>query len=202
MKILETKDFGYRRVVRVLTNPEDAHWLHDDGQPAPADHTGDTEETGKTLCQDCRDNWRIEEVTFTREELTVNLNKWGNPVHDGQDVVSTRSRTWDELYQEVDGRLGQHVVFGDAPRQAAPALAPEVEPDFELVLIGEATMDGELATQGYHVLRLGVRADSFKAEGADADSFATDRNEKYAQAQEGILAMESGKAAALAIVGG
>ncbi len=199
MKMLETQDFGYRRVVRVLTNPEDAHWLHDDGLPAPADHTGDTEETGKTLCHDCRDNWRIEEVTFTREELTVNLNKWGNPVHDSQDGVSTRSRTWDELYQEVDGRLGQHVLFGDAPRQAAPKFTPELEPDFELIMTGEPYMEDALAIQAYQVLRLGVRAAGFKAEGADGLSFAMDRETKYGKAQEEILARESGKATALAI---
>ena len=130
----------------------------------------------------------------------MGLNKWGNPAHDGQQVISVRAKTWDELYREIDDRLGTHAIFGDAPRQAAPALVPEVEPDFELIVAGEPYMEDGLAKLRYGVLRLGVPKMFFIAMAEDKAGFDADRDMKYAQAQQEILDAELELAQAQAIV--
>lgn len=53
-----------RRVVRVVLNPEAPKWVHADGSAAPVTHTGDTSETGKTLCHECRYNWQEREFIW------------------------------------------------------------------------------------------------------------------------------------------
>lgn len=212
MKIIDVKDYPTiaRRVIYVVSNPDAPRSVHADD----ISHPGDEEVPWET-CLDCIGNWqyvgRDTSVVvaaahsngweWNREELQVGLIKWGNLAHDKQEIVSTRPKTWDELYLEIDDRLGEHAAFGDAPRQAVPVLIPEVEPDFELVRVGEASMDEQVATQLFHVLRLGDRTAEFVAEGTDSVSFAADRDAKYADAQVEILVLESNKAAALAIVG-
>lgn len=60
MKIVSAIDYGFRKVVRVLLNDTDPQWVHEDAAgkrtPAPAGHTGNTDE-GKKACLDCRNNW-------------------------------------------------------------------------------------------------------------------------------------------------
>ena len=117
MRILKTESNYGRASVTVLLNPTDPHWIHEDGTVVPANHTGNTDEgPGMVICMDCRNNWRTKVFSFHANVLNVDLNKWGNPVHDGQEAVSTRDKTWDELYDEIDAQIGQHAVFGNAPR--------------------------------------------------------------------------------------
>jgi len=96
MKIISARYYGNipRVVIRVLENPADPHWLHPDGSPAPADHTGDTEETGKTLCLECRDNRLVLEHVWTGDELQVQ-----------EEDGSLRPKTRLELLQELRGRV-------------------------------------------------------------------------------------------------
>jgi hypothetical protein len=45
-KVVFSKDYGYRKVIRVVTNPSDPKWLHEDGSTPAAAHTGDTVKAG------------------------------------------------------------------------------------------------------------------------------------------------------------
>ena len=73
MKVLTTVDYGFRKVVRILINNRDPQWVHEDRQgkrtASPKTHTGDTEEKGKTVCPDCRNNWIIFEALFEGDDL-------------------------------------------------------------------------------------------------------------------------------------
>lgn len=216
MRIIDAKDYPNipRRVVTVVLNETDPETIHADGSPHVAPPATPEQraradsiraEFGREAkawewCQDCTFNWRIEEFTFSREDLQVNLNKWGNPVHDGQEVVSARDKTWDELYTEVDERLGSHADFGAAVREAPPALVDETELDFESIASGEPYMEDGMARQRFGVLRRGVLKAHFIAEGADRSTFAGDKDAKFARAQDEILAIEQQQAAARAIV--
>ena len=203
MRILETKDFGYRRVVRVVVNDTDPQWIHPDGRDAPPDHTGDTEDRTKIVCSDCRSNWRWQEFTFTNQELLVGLNKYGNPVHGGQEIISHRPKTWDELYREIDVRIDEHVQFGSAPRQSAPALASEVEPDFELVKATSPQLDNDgVIKQRFSVNRKGKPAQDFFVPlpgGITKKQARSDRDEKYQEAQAAILKAEQMETEAMAL---
>lgn len=74
MKILSAKDFGHSKVINVVENPDDPKWVHissaGERTASPSTHTGDTAETGKTLCHDCRYNWRVQEYSWTGDGLT------------------------------------------------------------------------------------------------------------------------------------
>ena len=231
MRILSANHYPAipRTVIRVVENPDDPHWVHEnkdsDGEglgtfsPCPRGHTGNTDEPGD-LCHDCRNNWRMigpngaPEFTWDRGELYIGLNKWGNPIHDAQEIVSTRLRTWDEMYGEIEERLGEVLEYGDAPRQGAPSLVLEVELDFELEDQGEPHLgvilesggvccggeEGE-AHQRYRVLRHGVRAGAVVAYGATAEEFQADRDAKYEAEKERIVAAEESRDVAKAIVG-
>jgi len=86
-------------------------------------------------------------------ELTVQLNAWGNPIHDSPPVQTgtykvyegtpeekelpifvapdratgdTRLKKWDECYEEIDVRLAAPIDRGLAPASPAPAIIPEV----------------------------------------------------------------------------
>lgn len=67
MKIIKATDYGFRKVVQVVMNPDDPQWVHEDG-PAPAGHTGDTTQSD-TPCHDCRLNWEVVEVKWDRSEM-------------------------------------------------------------------------------------------------------------------------------------
>lgn len=69
MKVLSGKDYGYRKVVRVLMNDSDPEWIHPDGKKVPLTHTGDTEVIGKTLCLKCLSNWDVKEFQFEGDGL-------------------------------------------------------------------------------------------------------------------------------------
>ena len=227
MHFIKAIDYGFRKVIQVAINPGDPEAVHADGQPhtesAPVEGlVADAILAFKTefgrapksweWCQDCIYNWKHptvdkngslvdQEFVWTGKDLKVGLNKWSNPAHDEQEIVSTRTKTWDELYQEIDAILGEHIIFGNAPRQAAPTLVSEVEPDFELVVTGEPYMEDGLAKLKYGVLQLGISKMSFIAMGEDQAGFNTDRDKKYSKAQKELLAIKSSKAEALAIVG-
>jgi hypothetical protein len=70
MKVLTAKDYGYRKVVRVLINDQDPQWVHDDGTP-DIGHTGDTADPDQTkvVCGDCRNNWNVFEAQFDGDAL-------------------------------------------------------------------------------------------------------------------------------------
>ena len=218
MKIIKATDYGFRRIVRVVTNDTDSEVVHSDGSAHRGDPTT-PEEIARVdayvtefgiqpqsweWCSNCTYNWKVEEFTFTREELQVGLNKWENPVHDGQEVISTRDNTWDELYAEVDKRLGAHAEFGTSPRKAPPSLVDEIEPDFELVLAGEPYMENNdgMAKQRFNVLRKGISKGTFIAQGQDNIAFSIDKATKFAKEQEQILTEEQEQIDVLVIVTG
>lgn len=213
MKIVEVNDYPSipRRVIYVVNNPDSPRVLHADGNP----HPDDEPEPWKT-CKECRGNWEyvgrdrsevkaaeniVNGWEWNGEELRVFLNQFGNPVHDEQEIVSTRAKTWDELYNEVDQQMGEHVTFGRAPREAAPALLDETEPDFALIPNGEPYMEEDMAKQRFNVLRLGIPQFRFIAEGGNNAGFVADRDAKFAESKDQILATEQSQADALAIVG-
>jgi len=207
VKILTTQHYPTipRTVIRVVENPNDPRWVHVDtagvATAAPRTHTGNTDKSG-TICKLCRFNHRIQEFTFTRGELDVALNKWGNPAHDNQPIATTRPRTWDELYQEVDARLRVHAEYDTAPRKAPPSLTPELEPDFELIPTGEPYMLGDTAHQRIKVLRYGQARKIVNVSGNTPAAFAEDKAEGYRMAQEQILAEEEAQTAAARIATG
>ena len=224
MKIIETKDYPNipRRVIRVVLNPDDPKWVHADGSAhfSPVPTTGPESDAISAFrsefarepepgewCKQCRLNWRYaqqgshDEFAFTGSELQVALNKWGNPVHDGQVIESFREKTWDELYLEIDAQVGERVVRTSMPSKKVPALQPEVEPDWELFPSGPARMEGDVAKRRFLVLRRGVRVGEFIAEGADTASFNTDRDTQYAELQAAILAQEVLEAQVISIAG-
>lgn len=215
MKIISAADYGYRKVVRVLVNPDDPEAIHADGSPHTGDPTTDRdiarvaafrtefgrEPTSWEWCEDCRYNWDVREFTFTGTELVVATNKWGNVAQEDQVSVESRARTWNEFYNEVEERLGEGIDRIGAPVAPAPATAPEAEPDFELILSGDPFMDGTLAKQRFLVLRRGVRAGDFVAEGENTDDFAANRGHQYVLAQTAALARESALVEAQVITG-
>ena len=203
MEYLKAVAYDHKTAITVLINPDDPHWVHPDGQPSPADHTGDTQDSPElTICKDCRNNWRTQQFNFHQSELVVYLNKFGNPVRDDQEIVSSRIKAWDDLYDEIDARMGQHVIFADAPRQDSPAVNREVEPEFEYFINEPPTLADGIATQKFHILRRGEPAGTFIAEGADSASFAVDRDANYITKQTEIVAKELVHAEAMAIVDG
>jgi hypothetical protein len=70
MIVTEATDYGNRKVVRILLNDADPQWFHGQ-EPAPAGHTGDTEDpdTTKQVCKECRNNWNIFETQFEGDAL-------------------------------------------------------------------------------------------------------------------------------------
>jgi hypothetical protein len=217
VKILTARDYPNipRRVVWVVLNPDDPRWVHPvigpDGPtevftPSPWGHTGDIIESG-TVCKECRFNHQVEEFVFTRDELQLGLNKWGNPTHDDQQTVSSRDKTWDELYAEVDARLGEHVEFDDAPRESVPSLTPETELDFELIPTGDPHFghgccdlpDGE-AHQRFKFLRLGKTVSTVFVAGSTKEEFVANRDEWVETWRAATLAAEAQQSAAEIIV--
>lgn len=152
MKIIQATDYGSRKVVRVIMNGNDPEAVHADGSA----HEGRAinpeavvrvrnywaefgrQPTSWEWCPACRYNWKEPSYdqysrpipaggfTWNGPELLVELNEWGNPVHDDQRVVSTRLKVWDELYEEIETRLGQPVNVDTAPREPAPVLVEEL----------------------------------------------------------------------------
>lgn len=207
MEILSAIDYPAipRRVVRVVENPDDPQWVHIAANgirtPSPKGHTGDTEATG-VVCRECRSNWRVQEFIFTGQELVVRENKWGNAAHDRQPRVSEHPKTWDEIYLEVDERVGEHVEFGGAVREAAPVFVSENEPEFELVIAGDPGMDGKIAHQRYKVLRHGEPKAVLTASGETHDEFQADLDKQYSEAQTMILDEEAQAGEAVAVIEG
>ena len=70
MIVTKATDYGNRKVVRILLNDADPQWFHGQ-EPAPAGHTGDTEDpdTTKQVCKECRNNWNIFETQFEGDAL-------------------------------------------------------------------------------------------------------------------------------------
>ena len=223
MKVLAVKQFPalQRTVVQVVLNEGDPKWLHEDRgpstvpgvlgpglgtfSPAPAGHTGDTVESANA-CKLCRLNWKTDEFVFDGEALQVKLNKWGNPVHDGQNGVGQRPKVADEFYTEVRSMLAVKgnagsLDLGQAPRMAAPIARPEVEPEFELVKAGEPALTDGVATQRYKLLRYGVSRAAMTVGGKDAAEFEANKTLAVDAAKAGILAKERQAAALAAITG-
>ena len=92
MKIIKATDYGFRKVVQVVLNPDDPQWVHDDG-PAPEGHTGDTSESD-TACHDCRMNWKVVEVKWDGDEL-YNISENGDKI----------LKTSDELVAEILAKM-------------------------------------------------------------------------------------------------
>lgn len=70
MKVIKATDYGSRKVVRVLINDNDPQWVHE-GEPAPSNHTGDTQDPDATkeVCTECRNNWNVFETQFEGDAL-------------------------------------------------------------------------------------------------------------------------------------
>jgi len=247
MKIVGAEDYPSipRRVVRVVMNPDEPKWVHGDGSthtaaaPVLRANSKDAEKLAVATieafkaefrrnpepgewCKDCHLNHHIVEQTFTRDELEVGLNKWGNPAHDDQQVVSSRAKTWDELYAEVRERLAKDGLpdpldLTMAPREGPPSLVEEVEEEFDLVESGEAHMgDGVTACcrdgagrpiiakgahQRYRVLHYGKEVGTFVAIGTSTTAFNKDMLFKYGQVQVAAGKQDDSRAKAEAIVG-
>ena len=95
-KILTAKDYGYRKVITVVLNPQDPESVHPDGSP----HTG-SPPTGTTpglrpweWCHDCRYNWRVQEFVWTGDQLYTQTKSGRR-----------RSKTDAELIAEIESRL-------------------------------------------------------------------------------------------------
>lgn len=79
MKIISAKEYKgdgfHRKVMVVVENPDDPHWVHSDGKAhtsataVAANGTVTTGLTAGTQCHACRNNWRTHEETWTNEEL-------------------------------------------------------------------------------------------------------------------------------------
>ena len=70
MIVTKATDYGNRKVIRIILNDTDPQWLHGQ-EPAPAGHTGDTEDPDPTkqICKECRNNWKIFETQFEGDAL-------------------------------------------------------------------------------------------------------------------------------------
>jgi hypothetical protein len=222
VKILSATEYkvpGFqRKVISVVENPDVPEWIHPNGNAhtaATAVNAAGIVEVGLaagTACHACRNNWVIHEILFTNDDLHVGLNKWGNPVHDGQEIVSTREKTWDEVYLEIDARVGVKVTRGTAPKQPAPTLVTEAEPDppppvvppdFSLVPIGAPYLklvgDDRITHRQYGVYRHGEASVTFTAFGSDKPAFQKSRQDLYEKTQAIILQAEADAATAVAI---
>lgn len=95
-KILSATNSGWRKVIKVCTNPDAPQWVHPDGSTAPNTHTGFEHQVAGdvTLCQDCRYNWKVREFIWTGD---TELKK----VVDGVLV----NKTDDDLANEVAAAL-------------------------------------------------------------------------------------------------
>ena len=136
-RISEVKDYGSRTVVRVVDDevPESYHVLAD-GTVAP--HVGLPSEmidpaTKKPYvgadglkpyewCKLCRHDAPLE-FKWDGSEGMVGVRVVVNDV----ETIGTRNKTWDELYEEVDKRLGETVGRGGAVRQSAPGPVSPLE---------------------------------------------------------------------------
>ena len=203
MKILEVKEWPQikRRAVYVVQNEQEPRWVHPNGVPAPAGHTGDITES-PNACKVCRLNWNIVELLWTGDELEQSLNKWGNPARVGQVPSSVRTKTWDELYNEAEKRLGVPIDRTGAPRQAPPAAVPEKELEFSLLPIGDpnVTSDG-LISQTMAVLHHGISRVKFTASGTTKEEFSVSRESQYQAYQKLLRDGEEAVAKAKAILG-
>ena len=92
MIIIKATDYGFRKVVQVVMNPDDPQWIHEDG-PAPSGHTGDTTQSD-TPCHDCRINWNVVEVKWDGDEM-FSVNE------DGEKILKTD----DDLVAEMKVQL-------------------------------------------------------------------------------------------------
>lgn len=81
MIILSAKDYGFRKVVVVVHNPDDPQWIHEDGNPHTSDTAvdvnGDIQNglAAGTQCHACRNNWKTEEVIFEGADLQLSDDK-------------------------------------------------------------------------------------------------------------------------------
>ena len=100
MKIIQAKDYGFRKVIRVLLNPEDPEdpeSLHSDGQPHAVPAPKGTPKSLKPWewCHDYRYNWQVKEYVWTGEEELYILDESGG----------TRLKTNDDLIEEIKESL-------------------------------------------------------------------------------------------------
>lgn len=85
MKIISAISYGFRTVIRVVTNPGDPESVHDDGSP----HSGDPpEDVAPGLrpwewCHECRYNWDVREFIWDRDDQYF-VTASGNRVLKGQ----------------------------------------------------------------------------------------------------------------------
>ena len=94
MKIIKATDYGFRKVVRIVMDETLPRWVHLDGKASPQTHTGDTEEKGKTVCQECRSNWDIREYQFDGNAM----QKLSDPEDPGSELVD---KTDEEIMAEA-----------------------------------------------------------------------------------------------------
>ena len=74
MRVLRAKDYGYRKAITVVLNPDDPEAVHIAGYGTKTSHTG-TAPAGKEAlkswewCIACRYNWQEFEMVWTNNEL-------------------------------------------------------------------------------------------------------------------------------------
>lgn len=104
-KILKASDYGFRKVIVVVLNPDDPQWVHTDGSVHPVSSkincvpvaTPGVDSLGKPLDSYygiCTYNWKEREFIWTGDEM-YKLNA------EGQQVEKTAS----DLTKEIEGAL-------------------------------------------------------------------------------------------------
>lgn len=193
---LEMKDYGFRRVVRVTINNSEPKWVHPDGSVPTQPHSGDTVEAaglGIEACKLCVLNHKTEEFYWNAEELTVPLNKWGNPARDGQAPVGSRQKTWAEMLAEIEGGRPSSTgvkISGKLPPlpgggDAIP-LVSEEEPLFQAVPRGNPRMDGDTAVREFTVLKFGIPVGKFTVKGTTKEEFQAELEKQMNEARKAI----------------
>ena len=111
MRVVKAKDYGYRVVITVVSNPDEPEWVHGSDK-APANHTGNyPPEPKKVSCGLCRSNWQYREFIWGKDEL-MTVDK---------DTEQPRRKTPDELMAEIRQQL-KPVLVVDMPSLVGRAI--------------------------------------------------------------------------------
>ena len=114
--ILDAKDYGYRKIIRVCMNPEDPEQVHIDAGGNATAHTGDPPPgTDPALrpwewCDSCRYNWNVREFIWTEDEMYKRAA-------DGRRIQKSNA----DLLNEIKAKL-----TGPAPPETISALVDSV----------------------------------------------------------------------------
>ncbi len=87
-KIIKATDYGYRKVIRVCSNPEEPEYVHQDSTQHPISNVnGYPVET-------CHYNWNVREFVWSREEMDTTTS-----------TGKVRRKTNAELMKQIQSEL-------------------------------------------------------------------------------------------------